>query len=172
MRRPPSRTLAARSAPNDPRRIVQVFPNHTERLDLLSKASYIPYSKHKKNPQAYGLKPYEGIHEDPTYCDEHAGFGPQDMSRTQVLLERGIRAGLLGKSRKKGDPGLLWTVDDNGWIYEAQISNPGYGQYHGYPVLPNEAIAKKVLVRYAVFVDSMTDSVLTRSLRLARERYR
>ncbi len=93
------------------------------------------------------------------------------MPRAPMLLMRGINAGLFGKKRKKGDPGLLWSVDDNGWIYEAQITNPGYAVYHAYPVLPNEAIARKVLVRYTDFVNQQNDPQLTASLTAARRRY-
>lgn len=172
MKRPPSRTAVARTAANDPRRISEVPPSHAARATLAAKAAYVPYAKHKKHPDAYGLKPYEGPHEDPTLCDEHAGFTPDDVPRITALLERGILAGLFGKTAKKGDPGIIWTVDDNGWIYEAQLTNPGYGAYHAYPVLPNEAIAKKVLVRYADYVAEKNDPVLETSLKLARGRYR
>ena len=132
------------------------------------------YAKHKRHPTAYGLKPYEGEDEDPSYCDEHADFRPADMSRVPALLRRGIDAGLFGKTRKpqNGDPGLLWSVDDNGWIYEAQITNPGYAIYHPYPVLPNEAIAAKVLLRYTDFVTQQNNPALTASLEAARRRYR
>ncbi|MDI1265555.1 MAG: hypothetical protein PS018_20100 [bacterium] len=118
------------------------------------------------------MKPYEGSHEDSSYCDEHAGFGPSDMPRAATLLRRGIDAGLFGKKSKKGDPGLLWSVDDNGWIYEAQITNPGYAVYHAYPVLPNEAIARKVLMRYADYVVALGDSRIKESLEAARRRYK
>ncbi len=93
------------------------------------------------------------------------------MARAPALLKRGIDAGLFGKTKKKGDPGLLWSVDDNGWIYEAQITNPGHAVYHAYPVLPNEAIARKVLMRYTDFVDQQGTTVLTASLDAARRRY-
>ncbi|MFX8601227.1 hypothetical protein ABTL95_20400, partial [Acinetobacter baumannii] len=83
----------------------------------------------KRHPRAYGLAPYAGQQEDPSYCDEHAGFGPGDLQRAPAILRRGIEAGLFGKANKKGDPGLLWSIDDNGWIYEAQITNPGYAVY-------------------------------------------
>ena len=138
---------------------------------LMRSTSVIPDAKHKRNPSAYRLKPYQGQDEDRTYCDEHARFFPADMPRAPMLLMRGINAGLFGKKRKKGDPGLLWSVDDNGWIYEAQITNPGYAVYHAYPVLPNEAIARKVLVRYTDFVNQQNDPQLTASLTAARRRY-
>lgn len=142
-----------------------------ERQALSAKVLYVPYAKHKKHPDAYGLKPYTGDDEDPTFCDAHAGFKPADMPRIPAILQRGIAAGLFGKSLKKGDPGIFWSVDDNGWIFEAQITNPGYGVYHGYPILPVEAIAQKVLLRYADYVTEQKDPVLNASLEAARKRY-
>lgn len=170
-RKPPSRRKQARSAENDPRRLLEPPPPSQTRGLLAAKADFGPYSKHKRHPHLYNLKPYEGEDEDPTYCDEHADFGPADIPRALSLLKRGIAAGLFGKGTKKGDPSLLWTVDDNGWIYEAQITNPGYGLYHAYPVLPNEAIAGKVLMRYADYVTQQNDPVLHSSLVAARKRY-
>lgn len=171
LRKPPSRKSRARASPNDPRRLSEAMPSPAERAALAARATFDPYSKHKRNPGAYGLKGYEGEDEDPSYCDEHANFQPADMVRAPALLKRGIDAGLFGKTLKKGDPGLLWTVDDNGWIYEAQITNPGYALYHAYPVLPNEAIARKVLMRYTDFVNQHPNPALTASLDAARRRY-
>ncbi len=170
-RKPPSRRKQARSAANDPRRLLEPPPPVGARALLAAKVKYGPYSKHKRNPHLYDLERYEGEDEDPTFCDEHAGFAPADIPRAVPLLKRGIAAGLFGKGTKKGDPSLLWTVDDNGWIYEAQITNPGYGLYHAYPVLPNEAIAGKVLMRYADYVTQQNDPVLDLSLVAARKRY-
>lgn len=171
LRRPKSRILRARASPNDPRRLSETAPSQAERIALAGRATFDAYSKHKRHPAAYRLKPYVGEHEDPSYCDEHAGFSPADMARAPDLLKRGIEAGLFGKTKKKGDPGLLWSVDDNGWIYEAQITNPGYAVYHAYPVLPNEAIARKVLLRYNDFVTQQNNPVLTASLAAAWRRY-
>ena len=130
------------------------------------------YAKHKKHPEAFKLEPYRGEDEDVSYCDEHAGFHKDDILRAVPLLKRGIRAGLFGEVENKGDPSRLWTVDDNGWIYEAQITNPGYAQYHAWPVQPTEAIARKVLARYEEYVIAQQDEVLTQSLAKARERYK
>lgn len=169
LREPPSRTARARSSLNDKRRLSKFPPSLAERQDLAARSSFDPYEKHKKDPRAYGLPLYKGDHEDPSYCDEHAGFMPADMDRALPLLKRGIEAGLFGDTLKKDDPGLLWTVDDNGWIYEARITNPGHALYHAYPVLPNETIARKVLIRYADHVNA--NPHLLGSLQAARARY-
>lgn len=171
LRQPPSRKHRQRSAPNDPRRLSKAVPSPKIRTALAANASFAPYSKHKRNPGAYKLKAYEGEDEDPTFCDEHAGFLPTDIPRAPGLLIRGINAGLFNNKSKKGDPGLLWTVDDNGWIYEAQVTNPGYAVYHAYPVLPNEAIARKVILRYSDYVKAQNNPQLTASLNAVRSRY-
>ena len=141
-------------------------------MALAARATVQPYAKHKRHPTAYGLTPYAGEHEDPSFCDEHAGFAPADMARAPGLLARGINAGLFGKTAKQGDPGLLWSVDDTGWIYEAQITIPGGAVYHAYPVLPNEAIVRRVLERYALHVTQHATPSLTSSLAKARKLYR
>lgn len=74
------------------------------------------------------------------------------MARAPILLQRGILAGLIGAKVSQGDPTLLWTVDDSGWIYECRLTIPGAATYHGYPVLPNEAISRAVIVRYLSYV--------------------
>ena len=170
--KPPSRTARVRASSNDPRRLSVAPPTPEERAELAARATFAPYGKHKRHPGAYGLDPYSGQQEDPSYCDEHASFGPGDMKRAPTILRRGIDAGLFGKVNKKDDPGLLWSVDDNGWIYEAQITNPGYAVYHAYPVLPNEAIARKVLMRYADYVAGSGDPGLAASLQAAQRRYK
>lgn len=171
-RKPPSRVAILRASENDPRHLLEPPPSQAARRQLAARASLVPYAKHKRHPDAYGLKPYEGDHEDPSYCDEDAGFLVADMARAPMLLERGILAGLWGDKRKKGDPHLLWSVDDNGWIYEAQVTNPGYAGYHAYPVLPTEAVARRVLARYVEYVLNRNDPVLNQSLELANGRYR
>jgi hypothetical protein len=171
-RKPASRVATQRASENDPRHLLEPLPSEAARRLLAGRVRLVPYAKHKKNPDAFGLKPYEGEHEDPSYCDEHAGFKFEDMARAPQLLKRGILAGLWGDKRKKGDPSLLWSVDDNGWIYEAAATNPGYGWYHAYPVLETEAVARRVLARYVEYVSDQEDPVLQQSLILANGRYR
>jgi hypothetical protein len=56
--------------------------------ELAAKATFAPYSKHKKHPSAYKLRPYEGEDEDVTYCDKDAKFTPEDIGRAEGLLTR------------------------------------------------------------------------------------
>jgi hypothetical protein len=48
-----------------------------------------------------------------------------------VLLERALGAQLVGSH--------IWTVDDNGWIYELSVTNVTTNEHHGYPFRSSEA---------------------------------
>lgn len=100
-------------------------------------------SKHKRHPHLFGLEPFRGERGDETLCDEHAGWRPQDTARIPALFDRAKRAFLLGS--------LLWIVDDNGWIYELQMTNAGQNQHHGYPLLPTDPFAPLVVRRFAAW---------------------
>jgi hypothetical protein len=111
-----------------------------------------------------------GTRGDATFCDLDARFTRGDMARVPELLTRGIFAGLVGDNLNLGDPTLLWTVDDNGWIFECRLTIPGRALYHGYPVLNSEAIARDVMARYTEWVTDRSPVLGSSVLRL-RERY-
>lgn len=146
-RRPPKRIITERSRNNAKRKLMDNAPTAGERDDLAAFAKYGPYSKHKLNPQSYGLDPYAGPDEDRTYCDAHANFLQTDASRIPLLMKRGIQLGLWAVRGSADVPRLLWTIDDNGWIYELRITNATQAEYHGYPLLPGDAFTKQLLAR-------------------------
>ncbi len=86
----------------------------------------------QKDPLAFELSmsPGSAIGEA-TLWDEHAGFTPAKLRSISRLIERGLRAGLVG-------PGtLIWTVGDDGWIFEGKPTNvetptPDVGLRHRY----------------------------------------
>ncbi len=54
----------------------------------------------------------------------------------------------LWSDQKDGDaPSLLWTIDESGWIFELRITGSDQALYHGYPLLPEDAFARHILVR-------------------------
>src|ERR1700730_19028442 len=99
-------------------------------------AIYKGSSKHEQNPHIFGLEPFRGRRGDRTLCDRHASFLPPDLKRVGALLERALRPPLVGSH--------LWTVDDNGWIYELAVTNSTTNEHHGYPLRPSEAIAEVI----------------------------
>lgn len=144
MRRPrPRRGVVPRKSDNDKRRLWQNPPEDLiERL--LREVRYRASAKHKRNPQLYDLPPFIGHRGDATLCDEHAGFQPDRVDGIPELIARGIRAGLIGDTGR-----IIWTVADDGWIYEGRETNAATHEFHGYPVRQNEAIAEPVCLRFA-----------------------
>ncbi len=169
--KPPKRRIAVeRSSNNDKRTLRTPAPSEHQREALADRASYAGSGKHKLEPRAFHLEPAPPDADD-SFCDGHAGFAPEDMARVGDLLERGIRAGLIGHRDVQGDPTILWSVDDNGWIYEMRITVPTQAIYHGYPLLVGDAFAKKVISRYTQYVYAHPQLALGPSLENARELY-
>ena len=137
---------------------------------LAGRVRYAPYAKRKLAPRAFGLEPTAGIPEDTSFCDGHAGWQPADGARLPDLMSRGVRAGLVSDQWRLGDPALLWSVDDDGWIFEARLTVAGQALYHGYPMLPRDAMAPKVIARYAEWVYA-TQRELVPSVERAQDRY-
>jgi hypothetical protein len=71
------------------------------------------------------------------------------MAKLPAMIDRGLRAGLIGTN--------LWTVADDGWIFEGRITNAVQVEYHGYPVRPGEAIAELVYRRFRSWADIAGD---------------
>lgn len=76
------------------------------------------------------------------------------------LLTRGIRAGLFGDLASDGDPTMLWTIDDSGWIYELRLTVAGQALYHGYPLLPSNALGRKVIALFEAWIADLPREAL------------
>lgn len=139
-RRPTSRAnLPVR---DDAHRTRELDPNPAS-PDFAARFTDIRYGcsgKHKRNPYIYNISPYHGRDIDRSLCDEHADFQKSDMVRIPLLFRRAELSGLAGS--------LIWTVDDNGWIYELMSTNVGLNEWHGYPLLPTDSFARQVWVRF------------------------
>lgn len=175
-KRPPVREIERSS--DNPKRGLRASPSAHERANLSRRATYAPYSKHKAHPHAYGLPAYQGGSPDRVLCDDHADFQPADVPRIGGLLTLGIMAGLWGENDSQGDPSIIWTVDVNGWIYEARITIPGQANYHAYPLLPSDALARLVIVRFEEWISNLAPNELLSypnalaSMQAAQEKYK
>src|SRR4051794_32946913 len=148
MRKPAKRTdIPPRNNDNNKRRLSKTVTD--EDVAALAAITYGGSPKHKRNPTVFGLEPFNWLRGDATLCDDHANFQPGDMIRIPALIDRGLKAKLIGTS--------LWTVDDNGWIYEARLTNAGQSEYHAYPVRPTEAIAVPVFRRFRDWAEEHED---------------
>ena len=142
--------MPRRRSDNSGRRLLaDPVPDYVRSLQ--DNLQYEGSSKHKQHPHRYGLDPFRGRRGDETLCDRDAGFDPDQMRTIPDMIERSLQAGLVGKN------GMVWAVADNGWIYEARITNIDRPEYHGYPVRDSEAIAQPVYERFAKWAGDQGD---------------
>jgi len=146
VKKPPKRSdIPPRNSDNDKRRLAESVSN-AEIEKLVKIVSYRGSPKHKRNPRLFNLESFNGIRGDATLCDEHANFRAVDMQRIPELIVRGLKAGLIGTN--------IWTVGDDGWIFEGRLTNATQSEYHGYPVRPSEAIAEPIYQRFKEWADA------------------
>ena len=138
------RHIYRRRSDNEKRRLLQ-DPTDDLIRDMLNKVHYRGSPKHKLHPHRFGLTPFNGIRGDATPCDD-ADFEPSQMAEIPMVIRRGIRAGLIGHTQR-----IIWTVADDGWIFEARETNRDTAEFHGYPVLPTETIAYAVFSRFSAW---------------------
>ena len=146
MAKPRRRQTYRRKSDNEKRRLLR-DPTDNLVQDMLNNVHYQGSPKHKLHPHLFGLPPLNGQRGDATLCDD-ADFEPGQMAEIPMLIRRGIRAGLIGHTQR-----IIWTVADDGWIFEARETNRATAEFHGYPVLPTEAIAHAVFDRFSDWVE-------------------
>lgn len=152
--KPPNKRpdLPPRHSENNKRRLLE-NPSQDDIARLRENVSYEGSSKHKQNPSLYGLEPFRGHRGDATLCDRDANFQPEDYGQVSKMIQRGLQAGLIGENN------IIWAVADNGWIYEARVTNIDQLQYHGYPVRDTESIAELVYQRFTEWAEQHGDQV-------------
>jgi hypothetical protein len=164
MRKPPRRLdIPPRNKDNNKRRLWRDIPPSVVG-ELLETVTYKGSPKHKRNPRIFDLEPFIGDRGDATLCDDHANFQPADMAEIPRLIERGLKAGLIGTN--------LWTVSDSGWIFEGRLTNAIRSEYHGYPVRPAEAIAEPVYRRFRAWAAAAGDAADKRAAENCAALYR
>jgi hypothetical protein len=105
------------------------------------------------------------------------------MGRIGAMMRTGIMAGLVGEIGAADEPRIIWAIDPNGWVYEARVTNAGQPSFHGYPLLPGDAMATKVVRRFERWVydsddktlyacDDLTREQAVSTVHAAQERYR
>ncbi len=108
-------------------------------LEQMAKdARYKPSPYHKSNPAAWGLPGLSQRRLDKTVCE---GSGITSCRDATELLRLGIRRGMVSRHERGNWPRNVWAVDTEGYIYEAQLSNSGLGEYHGYPMKDGDKFA-------------------------------
>ena len=154
--------LPARASNNNKRRL-QPCPDPSYVSQLKQTISYHGSSKHKQNPHIFGLPPFRGKRGDETLCDRDAGF--QNMGSIPPMIQRGLDAGLVG------DNNIIWAIADNGWIFEARITNRTTTEYHGYPVRQTEPIAEIVYNRFSEWASQSGNNLARQAAKRCKTLY-
>lgn len=166
MKKPKSRIALPPRSSDNLRRALDPSPDPRVLEQLSGTARYSGYSKHKAAPQAFGLPSYTKPRDDSTLCDTHAGFTKDQIGSIPRLLRRGIRAGLVASSTR-----LIWTISDEGWIFEGRITNAEQHEYHGYPLRPSEPIAQAVYNRFQAWAAVNGDTLDRQAVANCRDLY-
>ena len=146
MRKPRSRRDLPPRRDEMRKRYLDPAPSPRTIADRFSGFRYEGSPKHKGNASIFDLEQFRGDRGDATMCDVHAGWRPSDAARIPMLQDRARAAGLIGN--------LIWTVDDNGWVYELEVTNAAQNQHHGFPLLPGDPVAELVARRFAAWATS------------------
>ena len=110
-----------------------------ERMARDAKYRASPY--HKTNPADWGLSGPPRHRPDKTVCE---GFGITCSREAVELLKSSIRCGMISDQQRGNWPQNVWAVDSENTVYEAQLSNSGLGEYHGYPLKDGDRLADHV----------------------------
>lgn len=137
MKRPPKRSKTKRKIAVAS---VHVFDKNT--LEKMAQdSSYIPSPYHKSNPAAWGISEPPQHRPDKTVCE---GSGITSCRDAEELLKSGFRRGMVSVHKRNNWPQNVWAVDAEGIVYEAQLTNSGLGEYHGYPMTDGDSFTKYV----------------------------
>ena len=101
-------------------------------------AVYRPSPYYKAHSLSGARRAVPAPRPDKTICD-----GPSAGSHRNAieLLRAGFRRGMVSRQIRRGWPRNVWAVDEDGVVYEAQLSNAETGEYHGYPMKQGDGFA-------------------------------
>jgi hypothetical protein len=115
---------------NNPKRRIapSEFLTADQKASLIASVTYVASGHHKRNPADYGL---QRTNPRPTksLCDL-VRIVPQQEA--QELLRMGINYGMVSSHCFGDFPKFVWSVADDGEVYEAKTDAVTRGAYHGY----------------------------------------
>jgi hypothetical protein len=133
----------------NPKRTLRVWRGDTEdeqiKIDLAARVRYTGNPQHKRDPGDFGLTPPSSPRQNASLCDE---ANVRHRAEALSLLRAGIVAGLISKQTREGFPSQIWSVREDGVVFEAELENSGLGQYHGYPMPFGDPFRLVVLARF------------------------
>lgn len=133
----------------NPKRRLREWSGSKEQVDdavvLASTVVYGGNPAHKRDPGDFGLTPPAAPRQDATLCDD---AGVIRRREAQELLRRGAAKGSVDARSTKGFPWLIWSVNEDGIAFEAELENADLGSYHGYPMPLSDPFRPDILKAY------------------------
>lgn len=134
--------MRKRNGNNPGRRVVAatlVLQTDVERLE--KNARYIGSGHHKRSPADYG---FERTNPVPTksLCDLN---GVVTLGEAQALMLSGIKKKMISPILADGFPKYIWSLTDDGRVYESKTHPNTPGQYHGYPLEKDDDTREYIL---------------------------
>lgn len=114
-------------------RRVADLPTNVDRDALAERATYGGSPKHKDIPSFAGEVPRPRI--QASICPREL---TRDRKRVECWLRKAIRLGNVG-SWEGEFPSPVWHREQD-VTYEAHLTRPNTGEYHGYPLEPYEKV--------------------------------
>lgn len=135
-------TFMAHRPGNNPKRRIAPLERLTEdrKIALTGAVRYVGSGHHKRNPADYGL-PRANPRPTKSLCDLERTIL---LDEARQLVASGIQYGLFSEPQEDGFPKFIWSVSENGEVFEAKTDIHGTGEYHGYPLEDEDAMHKYV----------------------------
>jgi hypothetical protein len=111
-------------------------------IALSAKVKYSGNPAHKRDPGDFKLTPPSAPRQNATLCDD---AGILERKKASALLKSGALKGLVDGRTGSVFPQLIWAVDDNEVVFEAQLENWIEGEYHGYPMPLSDPLRPELL---------------------------
>ena len=114
-------------------RKVQSPPENVDLRVVAKSCQYVGSPYHKDGPSFAG----QGVPPRPD-----ASICPAALNNSKSQIETWLRTGIVNGHTgvwEDGYPRYVW-YRKNGIVYEARQGSPGSGQYHGYPLAPQENV--------------------------------
>lgn len=132
-----------RSSQNPKRRVVAqaALPPPQQLQALADQIRYVGSGHHKRRPGDYGLERTNPV---PTksLCD---AVSVVPLANAQHWLRRGVLCGMISALGLDGLPKYIWSVAEDGRVFEAKTHPNTPGQYHGYPLEHEDDMRSYVL---------------------------
>ena len=133
--------MPVRNANNPKRRIApqgSFDPDH-----LVRRPRYLGSPHHKKYPADYGFNPPTAPRPHKSLCD---GKRIVTLGEAEVLFRNGMKYGMVSRHEVNGFPKYVWTVDENGDVYEAKLGHDGRS-YHGYRLGADDRAMRRQVIK-------------------------